>query len=149
MRFLLEILILAFPILTCNFLFTALFSIILTYLQDFLIANFSTLSIPQKYIGANSSICRGEPRVRRKVSRVESLKRIIFSRTAAAAAGLEDKKRRSKSAEAAAEVKRCVDRGVGPDSGISSEDDIITPRASCFDLTSEIGQRFCPLIVKY
>jgi hypothetical protein len=80
---------------------------------------------------------RGEPRVRRKVSRVESLKRIIFSRTAAAAAGYEDKKRRSKSAEA--EVKRCVDRGVGPDSGISSEDDIITPRASCFDLTSEIG----------
>ena len=81
-----------------------------------------------------TSFPRGEPRVRRKVSRVESLKRIIFSRTTA---GFEDKKRRSKSAEA--EVKRCVDRGVGPDSGISSEDDIMTPRASCYDLTSEIG----------
>ena len=47
---------------------------------------------------------RQEPRVRRKVSRVESLKRILFSRTEN-----EDKKRRSKSAEA--ELKRCtVDR---------------------------------------
>jgi len=81
------------------------------------------------------------------VSRVESLKRIIFSRTAAAAAGYEDKKRRSKSAEA--EVKRCVDRGVGPDSGISSEDDIITPRASCFDLTSEIGESLLALILAH
>ena len=80
---------------------------------------------------------RIEPRVRRKVSRVESLKRIIFSR--AAAAGFEDKKRRSKSAEA--EIKRCtVDKGVGPDSGLSSEDDLMTPRASCFDLSSEIGE---------
>jgi len=33
-----------------------------------------------------------------------------------------------------------VDKGVGPDSGLSSEDDIMTPRASCFDLTSEIGE---------
>lgn len=80
---------------------------------------------------------RGQPRIRRKVSRVESLKRIIFSR--AAGGGFEDKKRRSKSAEA--EIKRCtVDKGVGPDSGLSSEDDIMTPRASCFDLTSEIGE---------
>ena len=38
---------------------------------------------------------RAEPRVRRKVSRVESLKRILFSRTET-----EEKKRRSKSAEA-------------------------------------------------
>lgn len=76
------------------------------------------------------------PRIRRKVSRVESLKRIIFSRTAG---GFEDKKRRSKSAET--DFKRCtVDKGVGPDSGLSSEDDIMTPRASCYDLTSEIGE---------
>jgi len=80
---------------------------------------------------------RQEPRVRRKVSRVESLKRILFSR---GSADNEEKKRRSKSAEA--EVKRStVDKGVGPDSGLSSEgDEIITPRASCLDLTSEIGE---------
>ena len=69
------------------------------------------------------------------MSRVESLKRIIFSRSAT---HFEDKKRRSKSAEA--ELKRCtVDKGVGPDSGLSSEDDLMTPRASCYDLSSEIG----------
>jgi len=81
---------------------------------------------------------RQEPRVRRKVSRVESLKRILFSR--GSSADNEEKKRRSKSAEA--EVKRStVDKGVGPDSGLSSEgDEIITPRASCLDLTSEIGE---------
>merc|ERR1719429_662701 len=45
---------------------------------------------------------RQEPRVRRKVSRVESLKRILFSR--GSSADNEEKKRRSKSAEA--EVKR-------------------------------------------
>merc|ERR1719242_2366097 len=80
---------------------------------------------------------RQEPRVRRKVSRVESLKRILFSR---GSSDNEEKKRRSKSAEA--EVKRStVDKGVGPDSGLSSEgDEIITPRASCLDLTSEIGE---------
>ena len=52
----------------------------------------------------------------------------------------DEKKRRSKSAEA--ELKRCtVDKGVGPDSGLSSEgDDTFTPRNSCLDLTSEIGE---------
>ena len=80
---------------------------------------------------------RQEPRVRRKVSRVESLKRILFSR---GTSDNEEKKRRSKSAEA--EVKRStVDKGCGPDSGLSSEgDEILTPRASCLDLTSEIGE---------
>ena len=74
--------------------------------------------------------------VRRKVSRVESLKRILFNRSLVA---MDDKKRRSKSAEAAAEAKRTVvDRGVGPDSGLSSEDDVMTPRASRLDLSSEI-----------
>lgn len=79
---------------------------------------------------------RQEPRVRRKVSRVESLKRILFNRSS----DNDEKKRRSKSAEA--EVKRAtVDKGVGPDSGLSSEgDEIITPRASCLDLSSEIGE---------
>ena len=78
---------------------------------------------------------RAEPRVRRKVSRVESLKRILFNRSSDS----DDKKRRSKSAEA--EIKRStVDKGVGPDSGHASEDDVITPRASCLDLTSEIGE---------
>merc|ERR1719400_976914 len=43
---------------------------------------------------------RQEPRVRRKVSRVESLKRILFSR--GSSADNEEKKRRSKSAEAEA-----------------------------------------------
>merc|ERR1719464_1065861 len=78
---------------------------------------------------------RQEPRVRRKVSRVESLKRILFSR---GSSDNEEKKRRSKSAEA--EVKRStVEKGVGPDSGLSSEgDEIITPRASCLDLTSRL-----------
>lgn len=80
---------------------------------------------------------RQEPRVRRKVSRVESLKRILFNR---GTVENEEKKRRSKSAEA--EVKRStVDKGCGPDSGLSSEgDEILSPRASCLDLTSEIGE---------
>merc|ERR1719436_740930 len=83
--------------------------------------------------GERETFERAEPRVRRKVSRVESLKRILFSRTET-----EEKKRRSKSAEA--ELKRTVDKGVGPDSGLSSEDDVYNPRASCLDLTSEIGE---------
>jgi len=76
-----------------------------------------------------------ESRVRRKVSRVESLKRILFNRNSES----DDKKRRSKSAEA--EMKRLtVDKGVGPDSGPNPEFDSISPRASCLDLTSEIGE---------
>ena len=73
---------------------------------------------------------RQEPRVRRKVSRVESLKRILFNRTEN-----EEKKRRSKSAEA--EMKRStVDKGCGPD----MDDDMYAARASCLDLSSEIGE---------
>ena len=65
---------------------------------------------------------------------MESLKRILFNRTMVA---MDEKKRRSKSAEA--DMKRStVDKGVGPDSGISSEDDLIPPGASRLDLTSEI-----------
>jgi len=80
-----------------------------------------------------------QPRVRRKVSRVESLKRILFNRNSLDRVDIEDKKRRSKSAEA--ELKQTVDKGVGPDSGLSSEgDEILTPRASCLDLSSEIGE---------
>ena len=73
---------------------------------------------------------RAEPRVRRKVSRVESLKRILFSRTET-----EEKKRRSKSAEA--ELKRStVDKGCGPD----MDEEMYAARASCMDLSSEIGE---------
>ena len=73
---------------------------------------------------------RAEPRVRRKVSRVESLKRILFSRTET-----EEKKRRSKSAEA--ELKRStVDKGCGPD----MDEEMFAARASCLDLSSEIGE---------
>merc|ERR550525_937442 len=78
---------------------------------------------------------RQEPRGRRKVSRVESLKRILFSRSET-----DEKKRRSKSAEA--EVKRStVDKGCGPD----MEEDLYSAhahsaRASCLDLSSEIGE---------
>jgi len=80
-----------------------------------------------------------QPRVRRKVSRVESLKRILFNRNTIDRSELDEKKRRSKSAEA--ELKQTVDKGVGPDSGLSSEaDEILTPRASCLDLSSEIGE---------
>ena len=74
---------------------------------------------------------RQEPRVRRKVSRVESLKRILFSRTEN-----EEKKRRSKSAEA--ELKRStVDKGCGPD---MDDEMYAAARASCLDLSSEIGE---------
>ena len=80
---------------------------------------------------------RAEPRVRRKVSRVESLKRILFNRNSPES---DEKKRRSKSAEAEVTRNTC-DKGCGPDSGLSSEgDEILTPRASCLDLTSEIGE---------
>ena len=73
---------------------------------------------------------RAEPRVRRKVSRVESLKRILFSRTET-----EEKKRRSKSAEA--DLKRStVDKGCGPD----IDEEMYAARASCMDLSSEIGE---------
>jgi len=73
---------------------------------------------------------RAEPRVRRKVSRVESLKRILFSRTET-----EEKKRRSKSAEA--DLKRStVDKGCGPD----MDEEMYAARASCMDLSSEIGE---------
>ena len=73
---------------------------------------------------------RAEPRVRRKVSRVESLKRILFNRSET-----EEKKRRSKSAEA--DLKRStVDKGCGPD----MDDDLYAARASCMDLSSEIGE---------
>jgi len=78
---------------------------------------------------------RQEARVRRKVSRVESLKRILFSRSET-----DEKKRRSKSAEA--ELKRStVDKGCGPD----MEEDLYSAhahsaRASCLDLSSEIGE---------
>ena len=73
---------------------------------------------------------RAEPRVRRKVSRVESLKRILFSRTET-----EEKKRRSKSAEA--DLKRStVDKGCGPD----MDEEMYAARASCLDLSSEIGE---------
>ena len=73
---------------------------------------------------------RAEPRVRRKVSRVESLKRILFSRTET-----EEKKRRSKSAEA--DLKRStVDKGCGPD----LDEEMYAARASCMDLSSEIGE---------
>lgn len=73
---------------------------------------------------------RSEPRVRRKVSRVESLKRILFSRTET-----EEKKRRSKSAEA--DIKRStVDKGCGPD----MDEEMYAARASCMDLSSEIGE---------
>jgi len=76
---------------------------------------------------------RQEPRVRRKVSRVESLKRILFNRTEN-----DEKKRRSKSAEA--ELKRStVDKGCGPD--MDAEDMYSAhARASCLDLSSEIGE---------
>ena len=76
---------------------------------------------------------RQEPRVRRKVSRVESLKRILFNRSEN-----DEKKRRSKSAEA--ELKRStVDKGCGPD--MDAEDMYSAhARASCLDLSSEIGE---------
>jgi len=76
---------------------------------------------------------RQEPRVRRKVSRVESLKRILFNRSEN-----DEKKRRSKSAEA--ELKaRTVDKGCGPD--MDAEDMYNAhARASCLDLSSEIGE---------
>ena len=76
---------------------------------------------------------RQEPRVRRKVSRVESLKRILFNRSEN-----DEKKRRSKSAEA--ELKaRTVDKGCGPD--MDAEDMYSAhARASCLDLSSEIGE---------
>ena len=71
--------------------------------------------------------------MRRKVSRVESLKRILFNRTEN-----DEKKRRSKSAEA--ELKRStVDKGCGPD--MDAEDMYSAhARASCLDLSSEIGE---------
>ena len=50
---------------------------------------------------------REQPRIRRKVSRVESLKRIIFSRSAGA---FDDKKRRSKSAETEIMKRNTVDK---------------------------------------
>jgi len=80
-----------------------------------------------------------QPRVRRKVSRVESLKRILFNRNTIDRSDIDEKKRRSKSAEA--ELKQTVDKGVGPDMGLASDaGEILTPRASCLDLSSEIGE---------